>query len=640
MNTRAFHALARAFVCCSVTLVTAVALAGDASQSSHDRAGKDPSFPTYRTSVLDVLGVRGIASAEEGVPITMRDGTVLNGTLIIPKGASADSKRPALLVQTPYLPQMELAIGKRVEAQLVRDGYVIVVVNDRGTEWSQGEYHWLRGAANDGYDSLEWVTHQRWSDGRVGTFGCSSSGEVQFALATMNPPGLKAFVAGGPTTGVGVIPGYADQGVFYTGGVPMWAWAWWYHGAGYYYHPKLPPGISQAERVALIHAFNPDSYYGLSSQMPWAGYLPSGKVLDAIGSPKTEFDRLMTMVPNDRRWKEYDFLRTGQSTRVPGMLVDSWYDIIEVYGMTRAFQYLAGNSPNQYMLVGPGPHCTEFGDAPPTKSVAARPIGNAQFDYAGMVVRWLNHWVKDGGRGALDMPRVQYYPLESGKWIQAQSWPPKSIPRRLYLSSNGHANSLAGDGLLLANPPSNYERADRFTDDPLHPVPSHGGACCSPSDIVQDQTPVEMRADVLVYTTPALKAPLDIAGYISATLYFSTSVPDTDLALKLVDVYPNGKAYNLLDTIERLRYRNGYGHVAMMKPGRVYKIVLREMVTASHFSPGHRLRIEIAGTNFPNYERNLNTGGRNYNESVARMAKDVIYHDAAHASYLQIPVVP
>jgi hypothetical protein len=149
-----------------------------------------------------------------------------------------------------------------------------------------------------------------------------------------------------------------------------------------------------------------------------------------------------------------------------------------------------------------------------------------------------------------------------------------------------------------------------------------------------------MRADVLVYTTPAFKAPLDIAGYISATLYFSTSVPDTDLALKLVDVYPNGKAYNLLDTIERLRYRNGYDHVDMMKPGRVYKVVLQEMVTASHFSPGHRLRIEIGGTNFPNYERNVNTGGRNYNETVTRVASDVIYHDAAHASYLQIPVVP
>lgn len=640
MNTRACRALLRAFACCSVTLAAAAALAGNGSLSNQDQAPKGNAFPTFQTSVLDVLGVRGIASAEEGVPIRMRDGTVLNGTLIIPKGAAADIKRPALLVQTPYLPQMELEIGKRVEAQLVRDGYVIVVVNDRGTQWSQGEYHWLRGAAKDGYDSLEWVTHQPWSDGRVGTFGCSSSGEVQFALATMNPPGLKAFVAGGPTTGVGVIPGYADQGVFYTGGVPMWAWAWWYHGAGYYYHPKLPSGISRSERAALIHAFDPDSHYGLSSQMPWAGYLPSGEVLDALGSPKTEFDRLMTMAPNDRRWKEYDFLGTGQSTRVPGMLVDSWYDTIEVYGMTRAFQYLAGRSPNQYMLVGPGPHCTEFGDAPPTTTVAARPIGNAQFDYAATVVRWLNHWVKDGGRGALVMPRVQYYPLESGRWIGAQGWPPESEARRLYLSSSGHANSAAGDGLLLEEAPASHERADRFTDDPLHPVPSHGGACCSPSDIVQDQMPVERRPDVLVYTTPVLKAPLDIAGYISAALYFSTSVPDTDLALKLVDVYPNGKAYNLLDTIERLRYRNGYDHAAMMKPGRVYKVVLREMVTASHFSPGHRLRIEIAGTNFPNYERNLNTGGRNYDETVARMARDVIYHDAAHASYLQIPVVP
>lgn len=640
MKTHVCRTLLSALLCCPVAFGAATAVAGKMKGHTQVQAKEHLTSPTFRASVLDVLGVRGIARAEEGVPITMRDGVVLNGTLIIPKGAGADSKRPALLVQTPYMPQMELRIGKRVEAQLVRDGYVIVVVNDRGTEWSQGEYHWLRGAAKDGYDSLGWLTHQSWSNGRVGTFGCSSSGEVQFALATMNPPGLKAFVAGGPTTGVGVIPGYSDQGVFYTGGVPMWAWAWWYHGNGYFYHPKFPSGISRAERVALINVFNPESYYASSEDLSWARHLPSGNVLDAIGSPKTEFDRLMTMAPNDPRWKEYDFLRTKQSTRVPGMLVDSWYDGIEVYGMTRAFQYLAGNSPNQYMLVGPGPHCTEFGDAPPTMKVAARPVGDAKFDYAGTVVRWLNHWVRDDGKGKVDLPRVQYYPLESGKWIHAQSWPPNSSPRRLYLSSDGNANSLTGDGKLLERAPAANEPPDRFTDDPLHPVPSRGGACCSPSDIVQDQTPIERRPDVLVYTTPAFKDPLNIAGYISATLYFSTSVPDTDLALKLVDVYPDGKAYNLLDTIERLRYRNGDEHVEMMKPGKIYKVVLSQMVTASHFSAGHRLRIEIAGTNFPNYERNLNTGGKNYNESVARVAKDVVYHDAAHASYLQIPAVP
>jgi len=589
-----------------------------------------------RQSPLDVLQVKDVANLVEAELVPLRDGTHLMATLIVPNDTSSTSKRPAILDQSPYPVQLELTEGREVLSRLVRRGYVIAVVNARGTQWSEGEYHWLKGAAADGADTVKWITKQSWSNGSVGTWGCSSSGEVSFSLAKVSPPGLKAIVAMGAATGIGVIPGFADQGIFYTGGVPLFDWAWWYHGDGYVHHPKFPPNLPHEELVALIHAFNPVAWSGMSQDLSWANHLPSQDLLNAIGSPETGFNTMIKMQPNDPKWRAYDFLNEGDKTKVPMLHIDTWYDSIEAYGTTRAFQYLSGNSPNQYMIIGAGSHCS-MGKESERTMVGPRPVGDARFDYGGTVVAWFDHWLKDGGQGEFKMPRVQYYPLESSKWVSADAWPPPSTTQKFYLTSNGHANSLGGDGQLIDHPGSGS--SDHFTSDPMHPVPTHGGGCCT-EDAALDQTEIEKRQDVLVYTSATLAQTLNIAGYITATLYFSTTVPDTDLALKLVDVYPDGKAYNVLDTIQRLRFRDGIDRESLMQQGSVYKIELQEMVVASRFAPGHRIRIEIAGTNFPQYERNMNTGGRNYDESKPAVAEDVIYHDATRPSALEFPVVP
>lgn len=626
MNMKAYGgAIAAAYVAGLLICAASPASAGAAAP------GEAASNP------LRILGVESVAHLKQGMLVRLRDGTHLVATLVVPNGASAASRRPVIIDQTPYPARLEFTGGREVFSRLVHEGYVIAVVNDRGTQWSEGEYHWMKGAAADGADVVKWVTEQPWSDGSVGSWGCSSSGEVNLALAKESPPGLKAIVAMGAATGIGVIPGFADQGIFYTGGVPSFDWAWWYHGDGYWHHPKLPDmsRLSQAERVALIGAFSPVAYGGMSEDLSWAWHLPSEDLLNAVGSPETEWNVLIKFAPGSPEWKQYDFLDSGDATKVPMLLVDSWYDTIEVYGTAKAYQYLARNSPNQYMIIGGGPHCSMDRETKNT-SVGERTIGDARFDYAGATVRWFDHWLRDGGHGKLDMPRVQYYPLLSNRWVSASSWPPPAQKTRLYLTSAGHANSMEGDGRLstraLTGPP------DRFVDDPLNPVPTNGGGCCT-GDVSRDQSAIEMRSDVLVYTSAPFTNTLKIAGYLKAVLYFSTSVPDTDLALKLVDVYPDGKAYNVFDTIQRLRYRDGIDHVKLMTPGRVYRIVLAQMVAASWLLPGHRLRIEIAGSNFPEYERNMNTGGANYDESHPVTAHDVIYHDRGHASYLEIPVV-
>lgn len=593
--------------------------------------------PDKTDDLLDILDVRGVATLHEAVPVEMRDGTLLAANLVVPAGAPAGGRFPTILIQTPYLATNEVGIGTEaaVLRRLIREGYAVAIVNVRGTQWSEGEYHWFKGARDDGLDTLAWVTRQTWSNGKVGTIGCSSSGEVTIPLATANPPALKAVVAMAAATAAGVIPGFADQGIFYMGGVPSFDWAWWYHGNGYHHHPKLPRGISQAERIALSRAFDSEARHK-GEDLSWAGHLPSSEILDAIGSPQTEFNRLIRLKPNSPEWKEYDFLNEGQQTNVPILHVDSWYDTIEAYGTARMYEYLSARSPNQHLLMGPTAHCRQGSETEHTM-IGHRPVGAARFDYAGTIVKWFDHWLKDDGRGDLGMPKVQYYTIESDRWTSAPAWPVRSTTRKLYLSSGGRANSLSGDGRLTDRPPG-VEPPDTLVDDPLHPVPTLGGGCCT--DIVSlDQTEIEQRQDVLVYTTAPFDGPVEIAGYLGATLYVSSSAVDGDVMVKLVDVYPDGKAYNITDTAQRLRYRDGIFKESPMSPDRIYQVTLGQMVFASRFAPGHRLRIEIAGTNFPEYERNLHTGGRNYDEVQPLVAHLKVHHDREHASFLQLPVV-
>jgi uncharacterized protein len=614
---------------------SATTAGGAESHSKQVSTNEQASQGTAAADPLDILGVKGRAHLEEGLLVPLRDGVQLVAMLVIPNGSSASSKHPAILIQTPYEPRIEFRGAEAILKRLLEEGYVLVVVFDRGTQWSEGEYHWLKGAGADGADAVRWITRQPWSNGSVGAWGCSSSGEVSLPLAKENPPGLKTIVAMAAATGVGRVPGFADQGVFYTGGVPLLVWPLWYRRDGYWHHPKLPPNLSQAERAALIHAFNP--FYHRVSDLSWVGHLPSEDLLTVIGSPQTEFNALIRMHPADPGWQSYDFLRTGDLSAIPMLLIDTWYDSYEVYGTTKAYEYLARSSPNQYMIIGPGEHCS-FGNETEHTLVGPRPVGDARFDYTAAIVGWFDHWMgmKEEDTG-WRMPRVQYYPLESNHWVSTDSWPPPYTPRRYYLMSKGHANSSAGDGRLdavLGN-----GAPDQFRDDPLNPVPSSASFGGFAGGAALDQSEIERRRDVLVYTSPPLTSSLKIAGYLKAVLYFSTSVPDTDLAVKFVDVYPDGKAYNVLDTIERLRYRDGVEKEVPMQKGKVYKLTLSQMVTASSFAAGHRLRIEIAGTNFPKYERNLNTGGNNFDEDKPLIAEDVIYHDRRRSSFLQLPVV-
>lgn len=575
------------------------------------------------------------AKLEGEIMVPMRDGVRLSTAVIRPNEPS--TSLPTILIRTPYNKDQELD-GTELK-DLVGRGYAFVIQNERGTGWSEGRHQFLAGARNDGYDTISWIVRQPWSNGRVGTLGCSSSAEHQLSLAAMNHPAHKAMVAMGPGSAIGEIPGVMTMGGFYKGGVPMIDWANWHRLNGLSQRPQLPADLSPDERSRVSSMFSPWPPKEISLRLKGLFaqsvlLLPSQDILRRIGDPLTDFDTFIKLSPADPKWREFDYIRYGDRPRVPALYVDAWHDFT-VPGTVKLFEYLQ-HTPNQFLIVAPTGHC-EMLEATEKTMVGERLVGDARYDYSSLIAKWFDYWLKGESNDVLDRSKIQLFMMGANSWKTYSAWPvPGAKPLRLFLHSEGRANSMLGDGRLSTIQPVN-ETADAFVSDPTHPVPSSGGG--DPVPTVQDQTGVEMREDVLVYSTEALKEGVGMTGEAQVIAYVSSTTPDADLALKLVDVYPDGKAYNVSDTMLRLRYRNGFGKPTLMKPGQVYRVELTGVLTSNYFPPGHRIRIHLSGSNFPLYERNLQTGGRNYDETKPRVATIQIHHRAGQASFIELPVV-
>jgi putative CocE/NonD family hydrolase len=272
-------------------------------------------------------------------------------------------------------------------------------------------------------------------------------------------------------------------------------------------------------------------------------------------------------------------------------------------------------------------------------------MGDARLDYNEIVYGFFDRILKGEKSTRLDsLPKVTYYTMGLNKWQSADMWPPAGAqPQTFFLGSGGRANTLNGDGLLAAASPD-ADRPDAFTYDPLNPVLSYGGNVCCTGNAVQggsfDQRRIEARDDILVYTTDPFKDGTEVTGPITPTLYVSSDAKDTDVTVKVLDVYPDGRAYNLDESIQRMRYRNGYDKPpAWMESGKVYKVMLQPLNTSNYFAAGHRLRIEVSSSNFPRFDRNLNTGGNNYDEDRPVVAHNAVHHSKQYPSALTVTVV-
>jgi putative CocE/NonD family hydrolase len=282
--------------------------------------------------------------------------------------------------------------------------------------------------------------------------------------------------------------------------------------------------------------------------------------------------------------------------------------------------------------------------------VGEKDLGDGRFDYIGLVQEWFDHFLKGVSNDVLTKnPRVRSYMMGVNKWQSYDSWPPREMqPTSYYLDSDGGANTRLGDGRLTTTKPAKTAM-DKFTYDPMTPVPTWGGGtwCCYSHNVLTsgeqagayDQSGIEMRADVLVYTTPPLSTAVEVTGPVKVSLYLSSDRKDTDLTVKLIDVDTAGHAYNIDESIQRVRWREGYDRAVFMEPGKVYKVDFSPLTTSNAFLPGHRIRVEISSSNFPHYERNLNTGGNNYDEKDPLVAHNVIHHGPMYPSSIELPVI-
>jgi putative CocE/NonD family hydrolase len=276
--------------------------------------------------------------------------------------------------------------------------------------------------------------------------------------------------------------------------------------------------------------------------------------------------------------------------------------------------------------------------------VGERDMGDARFDYDAFTYGWFDHFLKGEDNGVLAKnPKIRYYTMGSNKWQSSDTWPPEGTkPITYFLTSSGRANSLSGDGALVAAAEAK-DNPDKFTYDPTNPVPTHGGGfCCMGSEYkpgALDQRAEESRDDVLVYSTGPLKEGIEVTGPIDVVLYVSSDAKDTDFTVKIIDVLPDGTAYNIEENIQRVRYREGYTKPVWMEKGKVYKVAFQPMQTSNYFDAGHQLRIEISSSNFPRFDRNLNTGGDNYNESKSVIAHNQVHHSAQYPSSITFSVM-
>jgi putative CocE/NonD family hydrolase len=386
-------------------------------------------------------------------------------------------------------------------------------------------------------------------------------------------------------------------------------------------------------------------------------HLPENDIIQAVGGPHGIFaDRtevstggaMIKRTPNDPAWYRGGLWHDDMKINVPGFWFMSWYDV-SIGPNLAAYNYVRRTArpeigKEQYAVIAPTLHCG-YTRATEDTLVGERHMGDARLDYNSLTYGWFDHFLKGEDNHVLEtMPRVRYYTMGSNKWQTADTWPPAGAhPLTFYLASSGKANTLSGDGALAAAAPAS-DAPDGVAYDPMNPVTSYGGNVCCEGNAVTggafDQRKMEARPDILVYTTEPLKEGVEASGPIDVTLYASSDAKDTDFTVKVIDVYPDGTAYNLDETIQRARYREGYDKPPVwMEKGKVYKVAFQPIQTSIYFPPGHQLRIEVSSSDFPRFDRNLNTGGNNFDETHGVAAHNQVHHSSAYQSSITLSVV-
>ena len=559
---------------------------------------------------------------ERGVTATMRDGVILRADIYRPM---ADGQFPVLLQRTPYNKSSGAAFAFKAAAT----GYVVIIQDVRGRYTSEGEWYTFKHESNDGYDTVEWASSLPYSNGKVGMWGGSYVGATQMLAAIAHPPHLAGICP------VVTASNYHENWTYQGGAFEQW------------FNQSWTSALSQDTFDRSVQK-NTNALGG-AWKLPLASY-PLFNFSDPSAAPISTaslapyFLDWLAHPTYDQYWKQISIEEHFGDINVPVLSIAAWYDIFQG-GSLRNYIGIKARGGSEAARKGQHLYVTIGGHAGGGRKIGEVDFGPAasEFDENEITLKWYDYLFK-GVQNEFAGKAVKIFVMGANQWREEDDWPlARAQSTKYFLHSTKNANSLRGDGSLsIASPRS--EPSDHYVYDPSNPVPTIGGPlCCDGQHLApgpRDQRPVEARDDVLIYTTPAFTQDTEVTGPVSLELFAKSSAVDTDFTAKLVDVGPDGFAQNLTEGIIRARYRDSQEKASLMNPGQIYRFTIDLWSTSNVFLKGHMLRLEISSSNFPRFDRNLNTGedpvlARNYVS-----ATNTVYHDAEHPSALILPLVP
>lgn len=551
---------------------------------------------------------------DNNVEVEVRDGTILRADIYRPDAAGA---YPTLVQRTPYSKDQETV--REQGHKLAERGYVVVQQDTRGRYRSEGEFMpaLLVGEhkdAEDGYDTVEWAAALPWSTGKVGTFGVSYNGWTQWELAYKRPPHLVAMFPSG------IAANLLDREL--SGVLRLGRALWWTmntlapdtrsrNGDGH-----GPTTTGEADRLFVERDRN-----------KWLWYLPLADIPD---------DALSGMAKHWRSWLEdhavdnIGHLDRHRDVSVPALTTTGWYD--QQIGAIRHFTGMRENGmtelarSGQRLIIGPWSHTIDFSSS----RVGAVDFGpEAVRDYFQMADDWFSYWLKDERTGVDEWPPVQIFVMGANSWRAESEWPLERTDYTDYY--------LRAGGLLSPESPSAEDESDSYVYDPRDPVMTLFSPVCQQEP--HDQRALDDRRDILVYQTPPLEQAVEVTGPVVAHLWATSSARDTDFVVKLMDVWPDGFVQELCYGIVRARYRDSFTSPTLIEPGKAYEYDIELLPTSNLFRRGHRIRLDVTSSDFPNFDRNHNTGGDDYSETTLVTARQTVHHDGLRPSRVTLPII-
>jgi len=543
---------------------------------------------------------------------------VLRADVWLPK---ADGKFPTLVYRTPYGKQNAPKEWTTFDAA-VKHGYAVVIEDVRGRYASEGAFQPYQNEGKDGYDTIEWAAKQTWSDGNVGTFGLSYPGAVQWLAAIESPPHLKAMVP--------AMTFSTPRNFFYSGGLFDGSWLEWIW-------MNIAPDARKKRDLPGPRTGKEAAASWKTEHVRMEGFLPLRDLPDLKGVAPFYYEWL-AHPPADSWWDWAELRNKYDQVHCAVLNFSGWYD--EAYGPDGATTNFNGllaarkgeADPRTKTMIGPWTH-----GAQDTHKSGEREFGaSAAIDYDALILRWMDHYLRGMDNGVERGKPVRIFVMGKNEWRDEDAWPVKRAKEKtFYLTAgSGHSTvgSLKGELAAKSTPEST------FVSDPAHPVTDLYDAYGA-----HDYRKLVGRADVQTFDTEPLKEDLEVTGPIQAEMYVSADVQDFDLWVRLLDVAPDGTAFNLMSPgldVLRASYRDETVEANLVETGKIYLLDLNRMLTSNVFLKGHRIRVQISGAFYPHFSRNLQTGRSEIVSSEMKAGRITIHHDAAHPSRIVLPVVP